>query len=278
MSDACQCERLQRQPELTIACLVHPKCACGCPRHFHKDLIGECIPVGVGPLTCHGCPEYRPAKLRSVTELSDDQVDACDAERLRAAYRELRAHHIEETTVLLARQVPSRRVTRHPMQTLRHDTALGRDEDAYYYMLEMRDIPIDDVCKVCTGYGVRLYSHGSTWRGGVGTNSFQHDICDNCWGSGNRERPWRDLRTLETDFRERVAERAVDLLAHSCGAQFQSESTKAQVRIIIDHIDAIQRKRKIGNATDGELFWVKPLANNLANTLRRALGDEEKEY
>jgi hypothetical protein len=52
-------------------------------------------------MKCHGCAEYRPAKLQRFAELDDE----CLAEitvlvDLREAYRALRTHHIEETTAL----------------------------------------------------------------------------------------------------------------------------------------------------------------------------------
>lgn len=76
-------------------CPEHPACACGCQRHAHRG--GPCI---AGSLNCHGCPGYRPAKLKQFHELSDDDVDRAGLDELRMAYKDLRAHYIEETTAL----------------------------------------------------------------------------------------------------------------------------------------------------------------------------------
>ena len=51
------------------------------------------------------------------------------------------------------------------------------------YILSKRGV--EDPCKRCSGFGAYAYSHGATWRGGMGTTSFQHDVCDVC------EKCWR---------------------------------------------------------------------------------------
>lgn len=38
-------------------CPEHPACLCGCPRHAHAAMGGECI---AGKMTCAGCKQYRP--------------------------------------------------------------------------------------------------------------------------------------------------------------------------------------------------------------------------
>ena len=55
----------------------------------------------------------------------------------------------------------------------------------------------DTPCPVCSGSGVRTYGDTSTWRGGVGGSAMTTDICDTCWGSGNSDRPWTDLRRVD---------------------------------------------------------------------------------
>ena len=54
----------------------------------------------------------------------------------------------------------------------------------------------DTPCKVCGGSGVRAYGNTATWRGGIGGQMITSDICDRCWGSGNAEKPWQNLRRL----------------------------------------------------------------------------------
>lgn len=54
----------------------------------------------------------------------------------------------------------------------------------------------DKPCLACGGSGARAYANTATWHGGVGGNMITSDICDKCWGSGNAEKPWVNLRQL----------------------------------------------------------------------------------
>jgi len=51
-------------------------------------------------MNCHGCDAYRPAQLKRFHEMDDDAVELATVDELRLAYKDLRAHHIEETTAL----------------------------------------------------------------------------------------------------------------------------------------------------------------------------------
>jgi len=263
MKHDCQCFQANVNAGASIReCTIHPRCACGCERRRHADGIGECR--SYVDSRCHGCPEYRPARLQKFEELTDDAVIATsDLAWIKTHYLALRSHHIEETTVLHAR-------TRlFPYQEVGDETRAREVSEWYQRMLQLRNINVDSVCVICHGYGTRVYSNTSTWRGGIGGQAMTTGICDQCWGSGDREHPWTDLRTLNERTNEQVAERAVDALAHSCGATF--ETSKGSVQQIIDHLDALTRKRKV----DG--IWTVPLVNGLANILRRAIGVPEKE-
>lgn len=56
-------------------------------------------------------------------------------------------------------------------------------------------------CKNCGGAGSYSYPDTSTWHRGMGGQSFTMDVCDKCWGSGDSERPWTNLRHLNTKLR-----------------------------------------------------------------------------
>ena len=86
-------------------CEVHPTCACGCERHEHSSGEGACI---AGSMNCHGCETYRPAQLKRFHELADTQIDEASVAELRLAYKDLRAHHVEETTALWTKIVATR--------------------------------------------------------------------------------------------------------------------------------------------------------------------------
>lgn len=67
---------------------------------------------------------------------------------------------------------------------------------------------VRDACATCRGMGTRLYGSGSTWRGGMGTASMEYDVCDSCWGSGDKFRHGEDLRKLRNEEAARVAREA----------------------------------------------------------------------
>ena len=125
---------------------------------------------------------------------------------------------------------------------------------------------VDDPCLKCGGAGNKAYSSTATWRGGIGGQSITTDICDACWGTGDRYRIGCDLRRLRAEEEKRVAERAVDLLAQSCGATFKT--SRAEVFQIVEALDKFARKR-------GQHYMVEALAQGLANVLRRAIGAAE---
>lgn len=54
----------------------------------------------------------------------------------------------------------------------------------------------DELCPGCGGMGSRAYGSTSTWHGGIGGQQITSDVCDKCWGSGNKNRPWVSHRLL----------------------------------------------------------------------------------
>ena len=51
-------------------------------------------------MSCHGCDGYRAAQLKRFEELYDEDIESASIDELRLAYKELRTHHVEETTAL----------------------------------------------------------------------------------------------------------------------------------------------------------------------------------
>lgn len=133
------------------------------------------------------------------------------------------------------------------------------------WALRWRDV--EDPCLACLGSGVRMYSNTSTWMGGMGGAMMTKGVCDSCWGSGDRYRQWADLRRLRNEEHERVAKRALSLLADSVGASLKV--TTGSIVQIIEVLEKFANKR-------GTDFTTASLADGLANTLRRAIGVKEK--
>jgi len=67
---------------------------------------------------------------------------------------------------------------------------------------------IEQACQKCGGTGSRTYGSTATWRGGIGGAAMTDDVCDQCWGSGDANRFWTDLRALEADQERKIAARA----------------------------------------------------------------------
>ena len=82
-------------------------------------------------------------------------------------------------------------------------------DDVFLMFLEWRgiDIAMNKPCDKCDGSGVRSYASTSTWRGGIGGMMVTLDVCDFCWGSGVKEKPWPSWRKLLT---RTVDNRSVD--------------------------------------------------------------------
>lgn len=71
----------------------------------------------------------------------------------------------------------------------------------------------EDECPECRGYGVRLYSSTALWRKGIGGQAITPGVCNKCWGSGDKHRPWPNWDRMEAMQRELEslrAERAMD--------------------------------------------------------------------
>ena len=74
---------------------------------------------------------------------------------------------------------------------------LERRDTEYLRMLEWRGIDgIENACERCGGSGTAVYGSTSTWRGGAGGQMITSDICDRCWGSGDKSNKWTNLRRL----------------------------------------------------------------------------------
>jgi hypothetical protein len=80
------------------------------------------------------------------------------------------------------------------------------EENCRQYMLDCRGVY--DPCMSCRGTGVKVYSSTALWRGGIGGQAMTNGPCDTCWGSGDRYRPWTDLRKLEAGMKAEIEKQA----------------------------------------------------------------------
>lgn len=69
------------------------------------------------------------------------------------------------------------------------------NKESYEEMLSIRGV--ETPCRGCHGFGVKSYGNISTWKHGIGGQMITTGICDKCWGSGDANRKWTDLRVLQ---------------------------------------------------------------------------------
>ncbi len=70
---------------------------------------------------------------------------------------------------------------------------------------------IEHICPACSGAGVRAYASTATWHGGIGGQMITGGICDKCWGSGDDESPWLNLRILNNVLTKEQKEKIWEL-------------------------------------------------------------------
>ena len=62
-----------------------------------------------------------------------------------------------------------------------------------------RGVEPDDTCAECGGSGTKVYANTSTFHYGAGGQSMTLSVCDKCWGSGDRYRPWPSWKTRRAE-------------------------------------------------------------------------------
>ncbi len=133
------------------------------------------------------------------------------------------------------------------------------------YMLELRGI--EEACETCRGSGVRAYGSTATWRGGIGGCSMTQDVCDSCWGSGDKHRKGADLRRVLNTIDQKAAEKALAIL--SAGANWQSLAPARDM--LCDEIEALATAKPRTARPSG----FRELARSLARQLRGGHGAKE---
>ncbi len=132
--------------------------------------------------------------------------------------------------------------------------------------LDMRGVY--DPCSDCGGMGRKSYPNTCTWRrGGICGQAFTDDVCDTCWGTGDRYRRGVDLRVQLDGERQRVADGAVGLLAASalCGIK----NAHPAVSALCAELDKLGSFRGRKARPD----WFRECCQSLAKQLRRGIGE-----
>lgn len=123
------------------------------------------------------------------------------------------------------------------------------NEEFFNHFLRLRGVR--DPCEKCRGLGVYRYCHGSTWRGGIGTSSFQWDICDQCWSTGDKYRIGTNIRDLEAARKNWEENQVLEYLAQRLGCGL----TKISQRVfqLSDLCEKQANRRKLPEGE--EPFW-----------------------
>lgn len=127
---------------------------------------------------------------------------------------------------------------------------------------------IEEACPICGGSGRRVYSQTCTWRGGMGGNVMTSDVCDFCWGSGDKYRHGANIRELERTERQRITAEAALLLARRAGVGFSD--SKAIYEELAKEMGRLARGRK------ERPRWFAVVCETLARTFREMAEAAEK--
>lgn len=57
------------------------------------------------------------------------------------------------------------------------------------------------VCPDCNGSGKKVYGSTAAYKSGIGGQMITTSVCDRCWGSGEKDRPWRSWKEVDAILR-----------------------------------------------------------------------------
>lgn len=104
-------------------------------------------------------------------------------------------------------------------------------------------------CERCGGTQYIAYADTSTWRGGAGGQAITVGICDECWGTGRKDRKGPNLRDIER--RSSVPLEIMEI----------AKSMKGQdIRATAEPIYVVRQRRRIygldPECCDGKYVWL----------------------
>jgi hypothetical protein len=63
---------------------------------------------------------------------------------------------------------------------------------------------IQDPCEECGGTGKKTYGSTATFWGGIGGQAMTTSVCDHCWGSGDKYKPWKSWKLIDQELKDRA--------------------------------------------------------------------------
>lgn len=132
-------------------------------------------------------------------------------------------------------------------EALRERAERAEREATHYAAASRADfIQPDDFCERCFGSGYFTYASTAAWSGGIGGAAMTLAVCDRCWGSGDRHRPWPSHRLLCGADANRKAAAA-------------AESYARRLREVLGEVEW----KYVGSETDGEEIFACPLCEGI---------------
>lgn len=113
------------------------------------------------------------------------------------------------------------------------------NENFWQVVCEYRGV--QDPCPKCDGLGVQVYANTAGWSGGIGGQTPTSGVCSSCWGSGDKNKPWLNLRDLDSKIKKLAQEEGEKYLEKTIGARYYERKYFASV---CDLLDKESRKRK----------------------------------
>jgi hypothetical protein len=113
-------------------------------------------------------------------------------------------------------------------------------EESLKEMLRLRGV--DDPCETCRGLGVHWYGNTSTWEHGVGGSSITIDVCDVCWGTGDKYRHGVDLRAQRDNLLAEIERRSLTMFVDRIGASMSVMHGTIEAMCV--ELDKLSRGRK----------------------------------
>lgn len=113
-----------------------------------------------------------------------------------------------------------------------------------------------DPCVRCGGAGQLMYGGSATWRRGGLKAGHQptRDVCDLCWGTGDRWRIGVDLRRMRDEEDARIAAAAMDAVATHAGVtDWNTARSLLLVRTLRDLVEPAGRKRAAIEGSAGSI-------------------------
>jgi len=84
----------------------------------------------------------------------------------------------------------------------RVEELLDRRNNFHRDVVEWRGVEFENVCTECSGSGYKVYGNTATYHHGAGGQAITTSVCNKCWGSGDRYKPWVSWLKIEQQSQE----------------------------------------------------------------------------